>query len=54
MPRGVAPPPPLTSPSARVADEVGGEDRGKAAGGGHCSGTPALRWPSNSSSSLAR
>ncbi len=30
----------------RVADHVGGEDRGEAAGGGHCSGTPALRMPS--------
>src|SRR5271166_1773892 len=31
---------------ARVADDVGGEDRGEAAGGGHCSGTPALGRPS--------
>src|SRR5271165_554023 len=30
---------------AGVADDVGGEDRGEAAGGGHCSGTPALRMP---------
>ena len=26
--------------------DVGGEDRGEAAGGGHCSGSPALRKPS--------
>ena len=37
-----------------VADDVGGEDRGKAAGGGHCSGTPALRMPSKMGSSWAR
>jgi len=29
-----------------VAHHVGGEDRREAAGGGHCSGTPALRMPS--------
>src|SRR6202021_584885 len=39
---------------ARVADDVGGEDRGEAAGGGHCSGTPALRRPSKMGSSWAR
>ena len=39
---------------ARVADDVGGEDRGEAAGGGHCSGTPALRRPSKIGSSWAR
>ena len=39
---------------ARVADDVGGEDRGEAAGGGHCSGTPALRRPSRMGSSWAR
>ena len=31
---------------ARVADDVGGEDRGEAAGRRHSSGTPALRRPS--------
>ena len=30
----------------RVADDVGGEDRGEAAGLAHCSGIPALRRPS--------
>src|SRR6202011_5221321 len=39
---------------ARVADHIGGEDRGKAAGGAHCSGTPALRRPSNMGSSWVR
>ena len=39
---------------ARVADHVGGEDRGEAAGGGHCSGTPAFRRPSKTGSSAAR
>ena len=34
--------------------DVGGEDRGEAAGGGHCSGTPALRRPSKMGSSWAR
>ena len=34
---------------ARVADDVGGEDRGEAAGGGH-SGTPALRMRSSRNS----
>ena len=38
----------------RVADDVGGEDRGEAAGGGHPSGTPALRMPSKMGSSCAR
>ena len=36
---------------ARVADDV---DRSEAAGGGHCSGTPALRRPSRMGSSWAR
>ena len=31
---------------ARVADDVDGHDRGEAAGRGHCSGTPAIRRPS--------
>ena len=39
---------------SRVADDVGGEDRGEAAGRGHCSGTPALRMPSKTGSSPAR
>ena len=39
---------------AAVADDVGGEDRCEAAGGGHCSGTPALRMPSKIGSSWAR
>ena len=39
---------------ARVADDVDGEDRGEPAGGGHCSGTPALRRPSRMGSSWAR
>src|SRR5580698_8124197 len=39
---------------ARVADDVGGEDRGEAPGGGHCSGTPALRRPSKMGSSWAK
>jgi hypothetical protein len=38
----------------RIADDVGGEDRGEAAGGGHCSGTPALRMPSKNGSCPAR
>ena len=29
--------------TTRVADDVNGEDRGKAAGRGHCWGRPALR-----------
>ena len=33
--------------------DVGGEGRGEAAGGGHCSGTPALRRPSKKVSSPA-
>jgi hypothetical protein len=32
-------------PSARVPDDIDGEDRCEAAGRGHCSGTPALRMP---------
>src|SRR5208283_177838 len=39
---------------ARVADDIGGEDRGEPAGGGHCSGGPALRRPSKTGSSWAR
>ena len=35
------------------SDNVGGEDRGEAAGGGHCSGTPALRMPSRMRSNPA-
>ena len=38
------------SPQA-VADDVDGEDYGEAAGGGHCSGTTALRRPSRMGSS---
>src|SRR5580704_13341140 len=38
----------------RIANDVGGEDRGEATGGGHCSGTPALRIPSKKGSSEAR
>jgi len=34
------------SSTVQRTDHVGGEDRGEAAGGGHCSGTPALRMPS--------
>ena len=44
----------VLSHQARVANNVGGEDRGEAAGGGHCSGTPALRMPSKMGSSWAR
>ena len=40
--------------SAGVSDHVGCEDRGEAARGGHCSGTPALRMPSKMGSSWAR
>ena len=36
-----------------ASSDVGGEDRGEAAGGGHCSGTPALRMPSKMGSSWA-
>ena len=39
---------------ARVAGNVGGENRGEAAGGGHCSGTPALRKPARMGSSWAK
>ena len=35
---------------ARIADDVGGEDRGELAGGGHGSGSPALRRPSTNRS----
>src|SRR5580704_13401459 len=38
----------------RIANDGGGEDRGEATGGGHCSGTPALRIPSKKGSSEAR
>ena len=38
----------------RAADHVGGEDGSDAAGGGHCSGTPALRRPSRMGLSWAR
>ena len=38
----------------RIANDVGGEDRSEATGGGHCSGTPALRIPSKKGSSEAR
>ena len=37
-----------------LTHHVGGEDRGEAAGPGHCSGTPALRRPSKMGSSWAR
>jgi hypothetical protein len=39
---------------ARVADDIDGEDGGEAAGGGHCSGTSALRRPSKMGLSWAR
>jgi hypothetical protein len=39
---------------ARVADNVGDEDRCEPAGGGHSSGTPAMRMPSKMGSSWAR
>ncbi len=45
--------PASSSHEPRVADDIGGEDRGKAAGGGHCSGTPALRMPSKIDSVVA-
>src|SRR5271166_3527160 len=32
--------------NAALPENVGGQDRGEPAGGGHCSGTPALRRPS--------
>ncbi len=41
-------------PSGRLADDVDREDRGEAAGRGHCSGTPAFRRPSKMDSSWAR
>ena len=32
------------------SDDLGGEDGREAVGGGHCSGTPALRMPSRNAS----
>ena len=34
---------------AALAGDVGGEERGRPAGGSHCSGTPASRMPSSMS-----
>jgi hypothetical protein len=45
---------PLLAHQARAADHIGGEDGGEAAGGGHCSGTPALPRPSMMRSYPAR
>src|SRR5271165_556617 len=47
-------PRPVLAPQAGVAADVDREDRGEAAGGGHCSGTPASRRPSSMRSSSAR
>ncbi len=48
-----APSPRLVAHQGR-ADHVDGENRGRAAGGDHYLGTPALRMPSKTGSSWAR
>src|ERR1700687_743749 len=40
----------VSGDEAAVFGNVGRDDRGEAAGGGHCSGTPALRRPSTTRS----
>ena len=45
---------PASPHQPQIADNVGGEDCGEAAAGGHCSGSPALRIPSRMGSSWAR